>query len=107
MDTLYNHLGTSTLLGQTQTFNFQGQCHCPFNFSRLNLLLLQTCVWSDLTTSRTAPPKDRRRTDGDLKQTCFLSSTRGLTLVNGYEIVNSEIGLSLHLDINKHLLLII
>ena len=42
MDTLYNHLGTSTLLGQTQTFNFQGQCHCPFNFSRLSLL--QTCV---------------------------------------------------------------
>ena len=64
-------------------------------------------VWPNHNKSHRAA-KDRRRTDGDLKQHLLFKQYKGPdSLVNGYEIVNSDIGLRLHLDINKHLLLII
>ena len=79
MDTLYNHLGISTLLGQTRTFNFQGQCHCPFKLSRLNLL--QTCV---VTTNRshnnvTADAAEGpRQTGSDLRQPLPFKAVHGV-----------------------------
>ena len=69
-------------------------------------------MWSGLNHNQSRATKgrtdarDRRRTDGDPRlQLSFKQYKVAWPSSKGYDVVNSDIELRLHLDINKHLIL--